>query len=633
MDHQFDYRRLRFDEPHVEDGGPRSYRCTVLPTFLALVMIAAPTPESAVVAYRLFNLFCVAVVLAVQFQRLHQFRGTAPALLACIATACVPLFAVQIEMLGMDVPLAALAMIWWSYMQGWRPYAALAVAILGFLVKPSAFLLPAAAAAYYGLVIFAWATTPRSAFPLKHLLALLLNTAAFFAEFWILSAAGNLHGRVIQHSDLLLWVQSSPDLIVLIAVALFFELAAIRRELAEPPGEVARGAGKPLPARFLAWCQRAQFTLVGWATVLLTMAAAAMTYYESRHLTLVVPFAIVLLTEAIPAGRLPKRTRVPFAVVLLAHAILRVTKSRWPACAALAAVAAFGLANRYGAFYPSLGNGSRGWGVPERSMEYRADHDSNIRAARTVHEQRGNDAVIASEHFIYFLTVPRLAYGAVPNSAVPPEYRFTAIDGNLLRIVEDQPESVVVVRVPSPLGSWPFPAYHIAEPTVDDEILFHDDIEPATVVYRRRFPREGSSAERMRRYVDLLFANATDLDPAVRIAVAGDEKLAQRYITAEMGGKPGETQTILELECRLQRFIDRLDELLKQTPDDFFLLRQQGTMMQRMRDVQSGKPLQQLPWSQRTLMDTWAQRLCYIPAPSVRAESGRSAEPANFGKD
>jgi hypothetical protein len=603
VENDFDYRKLRVEMLHFEVGGPRVYWCSVFPTVMAAAMRWDPPPAVFIAAYRvLFVWVPAALVLVLAFTMVRERAGVWIAALVAACIYAAPIFSVQVEMLGMDVAMTAAAMLWWRAMDGRRFWTAAALGVLPFFLKPSAFVVPLAAASYFTLAALLAAAAPSRPPSLRRDWTLaLVNFAVFALQIYLLVIGGNLHGRVMLFTGLGLWLRSSPDLLLAVAAAMLAAILSMAREIPFPR---TRDATPGVLAAWADWTRRKPLELTGWFTILLNLAAAAVTYYESRHLTLVVPFVFVLLGRAV--GPLPYPNL---------------------ASACLLAFLAFSAANASGRLYPPLQPPvQRGWGVLERSLEYRKDHESNIAAARLLDEQIHGEPMLVADQFLYFLKLPRLGY--VSERFGLNDYCYIARDENVLRIVEDQPDTLVVTHVACQLGDWPFPAYVVAAPNEDDEILYNDHLEPPTVVYRRRFPKSESKAENMRRYVDLLFSDAASVDPAVRLAVVGAERLALEFVAAEIGGAPNDPEVRRELIRRVQRYYASLEGAPSPLREDFLNWRLRRIARMRLEELEAGNPLEPLPWRLRTMFDTWPLRWQYFPPEQTRPRPAPTVQPS-----
>jgi hypothetical protein len=589
VDHGFDYYRLRHHEKHVEDGGPRSYFTSILPTLLSVIMISTSSSTKTIIAYRLFNLACVAWILTLQFDLIHRRHGVGLAIVTVTATACFPLFAVQIEMLGLDIPMVAGAMTWWWLIDQARHREALGWAIGTFLLKPSAFVLPASVVGYS---LIAWVlyfiTGRRGGLPRRTGWAV-ANFAVMTTELWILSRSGNLHGRVMPFIDLQLWLRSSPDLLIVAGVAIILVLAILLQFYWNPTWQNTTSLHST--SNLNSETEQLSWILTGMGVITATLASATMTYYESRHLTIVVPMVLTL-----------------FAI-----GIAKLSRS-WPtAFTALTICLAWGVINRFGILYTPLADQGRGWGVPERSLEYVLDHESNQRAIAVALSHRESSAVVATDHFIYFLALPRLGYVRMANEDPRSTYRFTAVDDDVLKILEDQPETLLVLHAPEQLGNWPFPAYRLADPDENDEVLFRDSLDPRTVIYKRFFPRNGSLSQKIQRYLDLLFSNDTSSDVVIRLIILGQQRLAYRCLAEEMRLSVDNPEVRKELLRRLQAHQEAFQAESLEGRRAELRDRRVQTIRDRIAEVVHNTPARPLVWTERTYLGTWQQRVRYFP--------------------
>lgn len=588
VEHDFDFHRLRVKELHFEDGGPRVYWCSVVPAAMALAMETLPSTQAMIVGYRIVYVWLpAAIILGLCFALVREVQPLWIAFLVSAAVYVTPIVSVQIEMLGMDVAMVAMTMAWWMSMHRRRFALATVLGAIPFFLKPSAFVVPMGAAAYFGGLALLELYRERRARPRYWVLGL-ANVAVFAVQMILLVEGGNLRGRLMIFQDLGLWLKSSPDLLAILVFSFFMTILWVVRSIrAGTPSSPCQS----LVVRLENFALASPLECSGWFVILLNLAAATVTYYESRHLTLVVPMVLVLLGRV--TGRLGMRPAV------------------FGAC--LAGFLVFEASNAFGRFYPALAPPvQRGWGVLERSLEYRADHESNIAASRLIDAKLRGEPLLAADQFLYFLKLSRLGY--VRQSFGDGRHWFIVEDSNLLQLVEDQPPSLIVTYVTDQIGSWPFPAYVISKPEEGDEVLYHDRLDPPTIIYRRTFDTTGSSADRMRQYVDLLFSDVKDVDPAVRLAVVGSERLALRYVAADLGKPSADPRVRPELVRRLSDYLNQLDAILAERPDDFIGIRRRDVARERLRCLQAGKPLSPLPWTQRTYLETWPQRLQYMPA-------------------
>lgn len=610
IEHHFNYHDLRVRSLQFEEGGPRAYWCSILPTVMALGMEMGASPRTFIAVYRILLVWLpAAIILVFAFEIVRERAG---AWIGVGVAACLyvnTIFSVQVEMVGMDMVMTATAMFWWFAMHRKRFWLAALLGVVPFFLKPSAFVVPLGGAAYHGISAALSLYPRRNPRALPDAVLSLVNLGVFALQIYLLVLGGNLHGRVMLFSGFDLWMRSSPDLLVITAVTLLATIVWLATLLRPAM------AKRPVLSNFVATADDVMHNhpliFSGWFVVLLNLAAATTTYYESRHILLVVPFVFALFGRM--AGELEW--------------------SRPPVVACLLGYFAFSCANAYGEYYPRLEPpATRGWGVLERSLEYRADHLSNIAASRFLDQNVRGEPMLVADQFLYFLKFPRFGYVRHPFG--DGVHFYIARDENVLRIVDDQPETLVVTHVTCQVGTWPFPAYVVAEPDSSrDEILYNDGLEPPVIIYRRRFSNSGSEAQRMRQYVDLLFSDAVDVDPAVRLAIVGEERQALRYVAAETNYDPNAPAARSELIRRVREYLSRIETKVVKSGDEFLVARLRRTTRTRLDDLEAGKPLGPLPWSQRTYLETWPQRLQYFPSDQTIVRQSPSRATMRGGAD
>ena len=596
IDSGFDYRKLFYDELHVEVGGPRTYACSLLPTLLAGLMLATGSMSVTILISHLVSLACAAAVGGILYCWLQPRVGRLRTGLLLVAVATLPLVAVQLEMVGLDMPMAAASIPFFVLVDRRRwSWAALST-WLAFAMKPSAFLLPFALATYLvALFVGGWLTR-RKPLDWKLLWGGFTSALCFVGQFAVMWAADNLNGRVRMLEDVRLWLRSSPEVFVLLLGAVAATLWLLLRRSAGRTSD-AQAAG--LFGRLLAWLAAEPLFAVAWLVVGGTMAASAATYYESRHLLLVAPLLALIVGRVLAVA--PGYTWQVFVLLVI------VTLQ---------------LGNRYGAWYPELPlRDARGWGVPERSLEYRQDHLSNVDAVRRLEFDHAGESILVCEHFTHFVSLPLLGYAADALTG-PRPYIFGAEDANLWRLFEDQPAEVVVLYLEPQLGALPFPAYAIPLPGPGDELLDDDGLRPPRLIYRKRFASDLPPADRLRQYVDFLYSQATEFDAVGRLLVVGNLPTARRLVVLENNWESDDPRLTAELLARLTRLAEQLappsipkqDANGEQLRQQYLYEQLVKQIARRRKELLAGEPLKPLAWDQRSVSSTLAQRWLYIPS-------------------
>ncbi len=395
-EHNFDYRRLWFEEPRFIEGGAAIYLTSVLPTLVALLMVWCPTPESVFLIYHLLTFACAAAVGILIWALARPFAGSPVAALAAAAVLTTPLLAVQIEMLGMDIPMlvAALASAA-AFFQRRFVLAAVAGGVAFFLKMTG------------GLVLGVMVACLLSFIPLWYLRA----SARVKQRLWIVAgialmamsgvlATDTVVGQLstseveqytIDHerglanlAELRIWC---PDVVIVFGVTLVAWLLVRGRELALR----VTGGQRPLEAvsaQLLAYPHE----IYGWLLIGGMLLVLMLAYTIPRYLILPLPFLYVI------------------AVGLLGGTEAR----RFWVAVALAVVVGCNLANRDGRFYPAFPEAAaiddRTGAIVERSREYLPDHRAHQRAVAFLATHCGDRAIIAGNPLVHFLALPRLGY-------------------------------------------------------------------------------------------------------------------------------------------------------------------------------------------------------------------------------
>lgn len=530
----FNYRRLHQDEPWGNDGGAKGYMISALPSFVALLMKATNTPAESFVTYRLFNFLCATIVVACAFALSCRLVSWPIALLVSLAIATTPIFAAQIDMLGMEMPMTAFALL--AVVAMTRQHYATALLLAGgaFFMKSSGLIVAAAIALYLGALTLTnprdWRATLRNAAFLTLAVALLIGETAIYR--W--SGLGDRLRRAPRLSGFLgEWSLICPDVMAITFLALLGGVFALYRgwRQVEPRRPVVRRVSNGFHELWR-WAMASP----GW--VLSAMLLAAMLLAIARYIPVRCPRYFTLV--------------VPFLYVVAALVLFR----RLPARGAgllLASIVAFNVLNLDGRFFPIWGDRN----CPERSLEYLADHRSNIAALREVERQGQGSPVVAGHPLAAYLALPRLGYVERPvpgyciNDYSRPEFRRASA------LFDDPPREMIFVYVNNlwyRLGECTIPP-----PPADAEIIYHDRQPSPLIVYRQKLPE--SVAERRIWLLDHLWFVPRIEPPMLSLAVraaflanAGHADWGIRLLEKGVAAEPDNLDNRLELgRLRAQR--------------------------------------------------------------------------------
>ncbi|MBX9790426.1 MAG: tetratricopeptide repeat protein [Pirellulales bacterium] len=473
VDSDFDYYRLAHAEATGNDGGPRVYLISVLPTLLALVMKAAPSTRSVLVVSHLASLACGSVLLVTLFRMLAPLAGGAAAAAAVAILASTPMFSTQLDMLGIDLPMTTAAVLAMLLASHRRLVLASLAATAAFAMKPSGLIATAALVAYDACLIVVllqqagwrarvvWSTCAATAWTCGLLVAQLL------VYQW-----SNLNERLQELAVGKGFVSAvlalCPDQVLMFLFAVGATAvscgASVWQRLRRSDG------GRPVASSLAT--QRGLLLIAAWLVVVATIGAIVfyVGVYSVRYLLLGLPFL---------------------------YAILALTVLRWMDARALATLAlgavAFNLANWNGYFFPAVNEYRRHCSVLERSHEYLADHRSNIDAMRELEAKYPKDAIVAGFPFPYYLSYPRLGYVARPLHG----YSINPFAGSAFlqaaRLFDDLPAQLTFIRVDNP--NYESGAVRVPPPTDGDSVLYDDRQASPLVVYRRKLPTTNGDSQ------------------------------------------------------------------------------------------------------------------------------------------
>lgn len=500
--HHFDYPRLWQIEESFGAGGPRAQGTSLLPAAVALLFRTGLSQTAVQVVLHLANLACAAALLIMVFALLLPVAGKWGSAVLVAAIVTTPLFSVQVEMLGLDLPMATFAVAAALLaLRGHLGWAALATAIsFGMkntgVVATFAIWLWAAAAlaltdhrahdnpsrsskaarghwtAYIGFALLSASLVAQG---------LLIGWASSFATT---AEGAPLLSDYLGFADLLTLY---PDVIALGAtLAISTALVALAgaqkllRNAAHPTPTTAATptAATPTAGRRLlsAMLSRPEMVLA-WLIVVGTLVATLLVIWAPlpRNLTLAVPFLYVV------AGSL----------------WLRNARWRPLALACLSLLVIGNLVNRAGLLYPPLQFWARTAALRERSHEYRTDQLSTIAALHAISTERQPDeALIAAGPLALYLALPRLGYVETPQ----PGYAVSALSiggwPSVARLFKDHPRRLMLVVADCfehGLGQITAPFPNPEDP--EEKVVYSDPQPNRLVVYRRDLSKVAADSE------------------------------------------------------------------------------------------------------------------------------------------
>lgn len=478
----FDYYALRYQQSHFmsPQSGVRSYMISVLPTVVAVLMRAAPSPRASFIAAHLLTAAAASGCCVLVWRLSRTWLGDAAAVALGAVLATTPLFAVQAEMLGMDVPLTLLTLWSLALVHRGRWLAAAGAGFGAFMMKATGALVTGGMVAC--LLAWWWSSRGMQA-PLDRRLwrrALMLNLALLLVE-WSLIAWGDTSREVRMQIEwpACLRLPSAwnwcPD--VLLALLISAGATALRlawkwRLVATPVKDdkctrIARWIHHELderPSQVLAWC------------VLAGLVVACSRYiFIPRYFTCGAALTLVTLAGVSP---------------VLSVGLRRCT---W---AALLTWVGFNVANADGRWYPDIETAAgddflhnarlhaRSCPFTERSREYLVDQRANLSLMNWLERAHGDEPALLPLPYLYYATKPRLGYVSRPLAALDAGNFATAL------------QSFTEHSTPLADGGWQSPLLvwtgasrvTLPPPRTAAELLYNDGLRPPVKVYRARVP-------------------------------------------------------------------------------------------------------------------------------------------------
>ncbi len=507
----FDYQRLWYEEKRIWEGGADCYRTSILPTVVAVLMKIGP-PPFAQIAFHLLTFACTAAILLLTYALLLPRGGAIAAGLACTALLTTPLFGVQVDMLGMEVPTILFALLTlWCVMNDRFSLAAV-FGTMAFLLKATGLLVTATTVAFIlsHLLVGSHAKDPKKRW--RFAWGLGANTLALAFQALLVAWGGHIESQMIPaHREgapsLLMAKYLCPDVLLLGLAATItlcgMTIALIRR----PDGGSGSGSNRLIHFARLALRQQ---PLMIWSMILIAanLVAVSRIIFLPRYLILAIPFLYIGTGSVLfEQRRLRRLTMVALAVITL-----------------------FNLANSHGRFFPPIeamfANEygvdptlvSRSGAFLERSWEYLADHNSNIAACREMERQCQHDDIFAPTPLLHYLCFPRLGYVEQPlhGFAVSDFTDFVnRFKDVTIEAPVQRPRQAVFVWVGNTF-SHVSARFRLERPHAGDEILYDDRQPSPLIVYRRTIADEVPDDSTLEQwYLDRIWPTASPLSRKV----------------------------------------------------------------------------------------------------------------------
>jgi hypothetical protein len=513
----FDYYRLLYQENHYMDtvSGPRSYMISIVPTAVAVLMRLSTEPMTAIIWSRLisfvFGGFIVYQVFSMMIPRLGRWNS----FLLTTAMATLPAFITQIELIGMDVPLAAAILVSMLYLIRHQFVLSGIWSFIAFSIKATGQLMSLVAITYLLLQLLPSRGSRRQETRTLLAAALVGNVALFIVESMIIGWGDtSVKYLAVDPWPAILkpyfsMAALTPDVGIILVVAtvsvvrflmaesLFGnrerDLGGDGRSDSEDVGNRSSGsiglsvvdAGLPKsigPLEFIGRFQEDRLLAVSSIFVVGLMASSFLYIYTPRYVFCAIPPLFMLLG----IGGLQARESAG--------------SMKW----ILMALIGWNLWNADGRFLPSVpeygradfeetpGLTARSCVFVERSREYLVDHWSTQEAIRRIEREWRDHPVFAPVVFRFLLEDPRLGH---------VRQKVNVRDAT---VFEFMIEEFVSLYGPassneglSPVFVWYAHSRATVPPmAAGDELIYQDQIEPTLQVYSKRVPAEVKKSRR-----------------------------------------------------------------------------------------------------------------------------------------
>ncbi|MBY0589464.1 hypothetical protein K2X85_19995 [bacterium] len=464
LNHRFDYQKLRREEPHFMFGGTyRSYVVSAIPTLLASLVRTTGTPARGILLWHILSFICAAGIMGLLASIWASRLSLSATLITVAALVSTPMFIVQADVAGMELPLTLFSLsAGWALSRG-KPIEAVLLASVAFFMKASGLLVLAAVAVVcVGHYVFiqrdrryAWGALLACGIGagLVALLAWGDDTALFRATFHWPSA--------FRLPRAFLWC---PDFFLILAGVLATCMIAIwenRSILIDPLSR----------QQFLLTDNRGMILL--WAGLIVGGLIGSMASYIFIPRYYVLPLVLIYLVAGVVLS-------------------LGGRSAMWLR-GALTAVFLVNIVNHAGWLYPAINRvagpdldvlavfTTRNCGFTERSLEYLDDQHSSMEAVSRL-STIPRDATIFAEmpHWVYLAT-PFVGYVSAKPADLIRADRFSTVVRSFRDRLMQTPPSHDIYFLASEKATTRMP-----RPGKEVEVIYRDSLRPPLMILKVR---------------------------------------------------------------------------------------------------------------------------------------------------
>lgn len=404
----FDYPALAFDVNAFTDPdpGPRSYLISIVPAVLAVLMTAVTESQTVIVVAHWMTLACAAGILVIVWGIARSWMSTILATLLIIAMALTPLFSVQIEMVGMDIPMTLFALLAARAALESRFYWAAFWGHLAFLTKTTGGVVTGGIVCYLAaMLLLEWRRGARLR-QQPYFAGLLVNGTLLLFEYALVRIADDTLDTLFAHEwPTILRLPGSihlfPDVLLFAIFVAALSALCLARLL------LSRNSFARVSTLIPDVSPETRTLILCWSVLGGVLWTCSWGLSIPRYYTMALPFLYLAFASTHSLfARLPAGQGILLGLVLVANGL-----------------------NQNGRFFPDIRIAAepalarnphfdaRSCMFLERSREYLDDHASNLDAIHRIATEQPDATFLLTLPYLWYLTNPRCGYVDKPLKA------------------------------------------------------------------------------------------------------------------------------------------------------------------------------------------------------------------------
>lgn len=407
---------------------PAALKNSFIPLLVAGTMKVLPPGTPVILAVRIFTFASAALILVLLVGGLHHRLGWGGGIITAAVVLTTPVFAVQTEQLGQEIPLAALVILATALLFRQATMSAAIVGLLAFAAKWTGVVYLAAATIFLVLrgVRFGF-QRPIVRGIIAHLIGLGVASAVlYFRAEQGFHFGGWVPPASFGTSPLVEVWRWSPDLLILLGLTIVLVVALAQPVSVSATTSTEDAANKPKSKPITFWDQPILFSFL-FVTLMATLLG---------------------VVGAVPANL---AVLVPFIIVPLSWVILSSPTWRLLGMCVMYLLLGFNLVNSAGMVYPPLAGQGLDWrtgSLRERSREYLFDDQiRSVEAVRAIVKSCRDKKIVAPPPFVQYLSLPALGYVIEPFEGYSTGDLTTARFPSIEKLQEETPSELAIVAL------------------------------------------------------------------------------------------------------------------------------------------------------------------------------------------